>query len=120
MVIANVFCRRIFYCPTKVGLGVGWGGGINVHVHVHTSPTLASHLIILDDMSGVRWGRVGWGGVLNVHVHVHTSSTLTSYLVILDDTSGVRYLSFVTADELRRGEQKLPFADRCIWKTETL
>ena len=118
MVIANVFCRRIFYCPTQVGLGVGWGGGINVHVHVHTSPTLASHLIILDDMSGVRWGRVGWGGVLNVHVH--TSSTLTSYLVILDDTSGVRYLSFVTADELRRGEQKLPFADRCIWKTETL
>ena len=118
MVIANVFLQTDLLLPHKSGVGGGVGWGIKVHVHVHTSPTLASHLIILDDMSGVRWGRVGWGGVLNVHVH--TSATLTSYLVILDDTSGVRYLSFVTADELRRGEQKLPFADRCVWKTETL
>ena len=61
---------------------------------------------------------MGWG--INVYVHVHTSRTLTSYRVILDDTSGVGYLSFVTADELRRGEQKLPFADRRVLKTEML
>ena len=45
----------------------------------------------------------------NVHVHVHTSSTLTSHEIILDGTSGVRYLSFATADELRRGGRKIAF-----------
>ena len=58
---------------------------------------------------------MGWGGVLTfmyMFIHHRLFNITSSYLR--------RYVRSATGEEPRQGEQKLPFADRCVLKLETL